>query len=616
MSRASIMLVAATAVLAGGCGEAAFSAHARDNDPGDLARALQATSAGEARAAQATAYLVTADKKLVAFDLGAGKIAWETSADVRSRIVVGRGTIAHKEGERDVVTRDAATGNVRATYTMPIGELFVGAALDCCGDGNTLLVVTQLGDGKGVVSAADARTGKLRWRHPAPDSLGAPALRGDLVALPFAHQDVVLLDAKSGRELARVRASDEEVSFVRALPEGIFYGDSHGVYRLDDKSAGGSRARSSYASARLGSEQVRTAYNWDAYQPQQADYSAFDRNRILWRGVAAPSASGFRDDLAVVHSYRYFFAFDAAKGKLRWAWAHPRTDVVGSEDAGSAILFASSDGDLGALDPRTGAARTIAKTSLRVSGATFDADGLDVAGAQPPSAAEIAATLEQIIWDHDARFSAVKLFATAALGDVPGLPATLALLKIVRAPAKATAPGAPPPAARKKAGDLIVARKDREAVPAMLEALAEHYDFLEDKAPLGVDVLARALAALDVREAAPLLAAHLVDHETPQSALRDIATALAQLGGKEAEHALGELLLEYRSDPLFMSDPQPLTIAGEALLKMGPDARKVATYAAEDHRTMAPVARALRAIVASEPDKSDKKDPQEKPENQ
>ncbi|HEX9104288.1 MAG TPA: hypothetical protein VF997_18890, partial [Polyangia bacterium] len=34
-----------------GCGEAAFSAHARDNDPGDLARAMSASAQPAARAA-------------------------------------------------------------------------------------------------------------------------------------------------------------------------------------------------------------------------------------------------------------------------------------------------------------------------------------------------------------------------------------------------------------------------------------------------------------------------------------------------------------------------------------------------------------------------------------
>ena len=51
------LLVAA--ILAGGCGEAAFSAHARDNDVGDIQRAMSASAQPQARAAHAMAFLVT-----------------------------------------------------------------------------------------------------------------------------------------------------------------------------------------------------------------------------------------------------------------------------------------------------------------------------------------------------------------------------------------------------------------------------------------------------------------------------------------------------------------------------------------------------------------------------
>jgi hypothetical protein len=154
---------------------------------------------------------------------------------------------------------------------------------------------------------------------------------------------------------------------------------------------------------------------------------------------------------------------------------------------------------------------------------------------------------------------------------------------------------------------------DRQAVPLMLEALAEHYDFLDDKSPRGVDVMARALGALDVKEAAPLLAAHLSDHETPEAALKDVAQTLAKLGGADAEHALREFLLEYHADPAFMLDPGPLTAAGEALIGDGVEARRAVAFVVDDKRTLQPVARELRVRLEeavenekAEQDKADK----------
>ncbi|MCU1280227.1 MAG: Basic proline-rich protein precursor [bacterium] len=575
------------AMLASGCGEAAFSAHARDNDVGDLQRAMSASAQPPARAAHAMAFLVS-DGKLVGFDLTDGKIAWQEKSDVRSRVIVGTGAIAHRQGDRELVVRASATGQVRATVTLPADESFVGATLD----GDRLIYVVQTADKRSAVVALDGG-GRQAWRRETTSAVGSPAARGGLVALPFAHQNLALVDGVSGREVARVRATDEEIAYARALPEGIYYGGARGIYRLDDKSVAGSRAGSSYAEAKLPGEQVRTAYHFDGYQPAQSAIGAFDRNRLLWRGRDA--GAGFRDDLAVLHTYRFFFAFDARKGSLRWVYAHPRTDVVASEDAGSAIVFASADGDIGLIDPASGAVRVVQRTGLRVAGASFDADGI-VAGAaaQPPNEEEVARTLEQIVWDHDARFGPVKVFAVDSLGAVPGLPVSRALLKIVRA---APGAGGPPPAAQQHAGEALVARKDRLAVPLMLEALAEHYDFLDDKQPRGVDVMARALAALEVKEAAPLLAAHLSDHETPERALKDIAQTLAHLGGPDAEHALREFLLEYHADPAFLLDPAPLNAAGEALVHAGDEARRAVAFVVDDKRTLQPVARQLRLAL-------------------
>ncbi len=575
-------------LLLSGCGEAAFSAHARDNDVGDLQRAMSVSAAPAAVAAHPMAFLVS-DRKLVGFDLAAGKIAWQQNADVRSRVIVGVGAIAHRQGEHDLVVRTSATGEVRVTVTLPADESFVGATLD----GDRLVYVTQTADKRSLVTALDA-AGRTLWRRATPNAVGSPAARGGLVALPFAHQNLALLDGTSGRELARVRDTDEEIAYARALPEGIYYGGARGIYRLDDKSAAGSRAGSSYAEAKLPGEQVRTAYHWDGYEPAQSAIGAFDRNRLLWRGRDA--GAGFRDDLAVLHSYRFFFAFDARAGKLRWVYAHPRTDVVASEDAGSAIVFASADGDVGLIDPVSGAVRVVQRTGLRVAGASFDADGITAgAGAQPPTEEEVAQTLEQIVWDHDARFGAVKVFAVDALGGVPGLPVSRALIKIVRA---APGPGGPPPAAQQHAGEALVARKDVKAVPLMLEALAEHYDFLDDKQPRGVGVLARALAAVDAKEAAPLLAAHLADHETPERAAQGHRTdaGAPRRPRRRACAARVPAGVPRRSDVPARSGAAVHRRRGAHQLS-AVEARRAVAFVVEDPRTLQPVARELRVAL-------------------
>jgi outer membrane protein assembly factor BamB len=574
-----------------GCAEATFSAHSRDNQVDDIKRVLAASKASPS-GNKPMAFLVTSgpEKQLVGFDLTDGKVAWKEPADVRSRVLVARGLIAHRQGEAEIVARDPATGRTILTLRLPPAERFIGVAAD---DARLYYVTQSSGEAHRVstVVAVD-RTGKELWRAPAGGSLGAPAARGGVLAVPYAYQNVSFLDGATGRELARVRATDEQITFVRALPSGFFYGGAKGVYLLDEKSATGTRQGSSFAEVNLGSDQVRTFYSWDAYTPAQADYTAFDRNRLLWRAEPHDGTLGFSDDVAFLHSYRYFFAFDVKRGKLRWAYAHPRVDVVSAEDVGPSLLGASVDGDVVVIDARSGAVRATWKTGLKIAGATFDADGFS--GGSDGKPGDLLKTLEQIVWDHDARFTAVKVFAVDAMGDVAGKEASAALLKVILTEGVTV-----PPAVRKKAGEELIARHDKEALPLYLEALRVRFDFLEDKHPLGLDVLARTVAAIDAKEAAPELAAHLVDYATPQPALKEVAAALAGLGGAAAVAALREFLLTYRADPMFIGDPASLTIAAEGLLKSGgPEERRTVSFVAEEKRTISPVGLYLKKVLA------------------
>ena len=97
----------------------------------------------------------------------------------------------------------------------------------------------------------------------------------------------------------------------------------------------------------------------------------------------------------------------------------------------------------------------------------------------------------------------------------------------------------------------------------------QSYDYLEDKRPRGLDVLARVATAVGATETVPALSARLLDPSTPSAALKDLVLALTKLGGKDAIRPLRDALLVYRADPLFASDPEVLKRAGEGLLAVG-----------------------------------------------
>ena len=297
----------------------------------------------------------------------------------------------------------------------------------------------------------------LRWQALLPSArVAAPAARGGVVAVPLESQYVLLYDGTTGVELAQVLSTEEAATFVRALPEGLFYG-SRGIFLVGRDTARGSRHAPGYLAAQLPAF-VRPTYDYDHYRPEQGEYSALDRNRVLWRVTVDAGKPQFRDGLAFVHDYRFFFAFDATTAALRWAYANP-DDAVASSDTGRAILFVTTGGELGALDPITGARTWRAELPGEVvRGATFDAEGFaPAAGAGASTPPDLLGALTSIIADPDLRFPAMKLFAIEELGRQPGREVTAKLIEILQSDKTA-------PLAAQKAGEMLVARRDAGAI--------------------------------------------------------------------------------------------------------------------------------------------------------
>jgi outer membrane protein assembly factor BamB len=588
--------VALAVALAGGC---ATSAYQRAGSSDDVAAALRKTAAptGGGRpqnaAGRPLVFLALGGVKgarLSAYDLGESRVLWTQPADLRGRIEVGADVVIHAAADA-VVARDIRSGAERWRHAIAKDERLLGYTID----GAMAYLVIQHGGahlhgGKAHVRALDAATGATRWQHELPSgNAGAPAARSGVVAVPVQSQYVLLLDAQDGDELAQVLSSEEAATFVRALPEGLFFG-SAGVFRLSPATAAGSRKSSGYTRAKLPAF-VRPVYWFDLYRPEQGDYSALDRNRILWRMTPAGDAR-FRDDLAFVHNYRFFFGFDARSGELKWAYNHPESEAVSSADLGDTLAFVSADGDVGALDARTGARTFAAKLPGEVvRGATFDAEGWAPRGAAA-APAPLPETLSTIVWDPDRRFWDVKMFAIDELARQPGKDITAQLLKITEQE------GLPAPVYQ-KAGEALIARKDGSAADLLARVLERHADYAEGKTAPAVEILARAAGAMKATTAAPALVAHLRRPETPPAALTQIARALASIGAADALPALHDFVTMYRADPAFEGDPTPLVAASEAMLALGGAAeRELLLYLAEEPHTVEPLRVHLRRALA------------------
>jgi outer membrane protein assembly factor BamB len=576
---------------------------------GNISEVASAVARSQAPAASSRnlVFLVlggAAGARVAAYDLGASRLLWTQPGEVTTRIAVGGDVIVHGAPPATgrgglLIARDIGNGAILWQRPLASEERLAGYAVDA---NAVYLVVVTAGAGKhgvqGSVVALDARTQALRWRHELPTSrVAGPAVRGGLLAVPVDSQYVILLDAASGGELAQVLSTAEAATFVRALPEGMFYG-SRGVFLLSSATARGSRQSPGYLLAQL-PPFVRPFYWYDLYRPEQAQYSAIDRNHILWRVAVEGDRARFRDDTVVVHDYRFLFGFDATAGSLRWAYSHP-SDAVASADTGSVIAFVTADGEIGALDRMTGARRYEARMPGEVvRAATFDAEGFapSLAGAAAP-APNVVAVLGGIVADPDRRFPDLKLFAIEEIGRQPGREATSKLLDVLGERSLT-------PLAVQKASEALTARKDAQSGDLLAAALRVHADYAEGRSAPPVDFLARAVAALGPggRAASADLVAQLRQPETTLPAAAQIARALVAIGADDAVPALRDFLTMYRADPANDADPSALIAVAEALLKLGgPPDRRLLLFIAEEPHTVAPLrAHLVKALGETDP---------------
>jgi len=602
----SLALLAALVTACGGA--QTFGLTSDDNNRTALDRALaERKLTGKAAPINATgkpmlfAVLSGKPRRLVAYDLGAAKVLWSVDADVQSRIAIGDDFVAEREGG-EVVARDVRDGKIRWKHAVSGDLMGITADAD-----HAYVVVARSGGNHPVwtLAALDAGSGGQAWSADAPGQLGAPAAQGGIVMSPFLKQWLSILDARTGQPITRVRGIDEEIAFVETTSDGAWFGSRAGVYRLDQRAASGTRTDSTYGSVVLPKQLSRATWGPDAFDAVQAGYSAADRTRILWRGDVGGGDGPlvFRDGGIVVHYFRFLFGF-STKGELRWAYSHPRVELVASDHAGPVIAAVSATGEVIAVDPASGALRWQGKLGVegQVLGASFDADGWAPDGqvAAAPEASSTVAALVSIARDRDARFADVKELAVGALATLPGREVSTALLAMIQEQRT-------PPKLRDTAVEALVARRDAAALDAYAAALAVRQDYLAGTHPVAVGAVARVIAGLagaelDGAARSAAIEALVVQLESPAidaPDLIEVVHALAAIGNGAELPALRRQLLAYRADPAFATDAKLVKAVIDALLAHGgAEDRETLGFVADDPRTQDAVATYARQALA------------------
>lgn len=580
-----LSLVAVVAVAA--CGpKATFRLSADENNEYALREALARRQLPAAptpvnASGQPRVFVLTAGspKTIVAYDLAANSVLWKADADVQSRISVGGDFIVALEGKQ-IVAREMSRGAPR--WKIDVEGTVIGIAADA-----ERVYVTHKDGGTWWLSAYSGSAGTELWAADAAGQLGAPAAHGGVVYVPFLAQWLTIVDGRSGKQLTRVRGIDEQISMLRVTSQVAYYGSKQGVFRLDERSASGKRSEATYGQVKIPAQLERTTYGRDAYDPIHQTYTAADRSRVLWS--SEPTTSGpmkMTADGYAIHYFRYVLGF-GNDGELRWAYSHPRVELIASEHTGVVVAGIAANGDVVAIDPRSGAvrARTSLGTTAPVLGATFDADGWAPSGSADP--VDTAGALVSIARDRDARFDRVKELAVGALAKMPGAAVTAELLAILeddRAPQRL----------KDTVVELMVTRHDPASLAVLTQQLAVKTDYLAGTQPDSLSAVAKAIAGLagtelDPKQVALALVAlqeHLDAPTTSSPELAHVIAAMVAIGGGVERPALASHLLLYHADDDRGADATwQKAIVGGLATKAGPRDRVVLRYVARDARS-------------------------------
>jgi outer membrane protein assembly factor BamB len=532
--RCTALVTASALAWLGACGGGQmrsneFSVDWQDDHGLSIARVWsQASSVTAPASADVVVGVAAKGDRILGLALGTGN-TWSFSHPLGARPAVA-GRLVVGSGAGETFALDASDG--RLLWKIPSETLeLIGA-----GDDGALTVLTSRRPGEnGTVLLTVARSGEVVERIETDKALGIPAVFAHKAFVPWAGEYVSVLDPSTGDEQARVTL---RVQTSRAWTEGgsLWFGEL-AFTRFDEHIHDASANHAS--TAELPSKELPGGPKLmpRGAVPLPTVANAQDRVRLYARPDATSSGAALADGRWYATYFRLAMGFDAAGAKIAWVHVHD-ADVLGGAAGAGGIALCDESGNVALLDAKTGS--VVSKVSLgeALRACVVNIDGLGF-GEPASSPMSLAEQLEVAVSTPDAQLVEVQRMLLDALAPMPEPSATKALLGLSSSPRT-------PPDLRKDARTALAKRTN--GASDLLAALHEHYDFLADVLePPPVGPIALALARMKEMSAAPLLAAHLLDPETPLEDLAPLAEGLSALAGPAEAPALRQFFGMYRA---------------------------------------------------------------------
>ncbi|MCU0671727.1 MAG: PQQ-like beta-propeller repeat protein [Myxococcota bacterium] len=592
VSRRLLSIALLFAVACGG--GSGFSPTFPDNRRADLESVSARLASSSAPNAPAVAAMLTTEPKLVLVGLDDGAVRWSQPVDspVSAPHVAGDYVVLHERG--GVVVRDLSSGATRATIEDE-SMFLTGAG----GEGRLIALALSTGGGVGARSKLVVIDGgSVAYARELEQALGAPTVAAGMVFVPWATQNVSVLD-DGGAELARVRLTDTPVGRVFRSGSDVFLGQ-RAVMRFSPELASGTREAAGGYEPTLRPVPGDPAFVVDPYRPTPSPSSAVHRLRYAWGATQSGARTALVDGNLYAIFYRFVFALESDGPGVRWVHEHD-ADLVGADVVDGGVVLVDANGGLAMLDAASGATRWARTSGTSPVVASVRASGVATGAAGVAATEPLANQLLTAAQSTDARLVPAQVLAVQMLAGLEGAEVTrnlIVLCESARAPASV----------RDGACNAVASRSD--GADEVLSALARHARFLEGTTAPPVGPLARAAVTMRETRAVPHLLAHLRDPATAEAHLAPLARALTELEARESVEPLRDFLRLYHAEAESPEMIAGLAAVTDAIVALqGAAAQELLQELADDALTVEglrpKLAEHLAALTAEEPSAAD-----------
>jgi hypothetical protein len=467
------------------------------------------------------------EKKVLAFDLESGRVHFTKDFEAAQAPIVAGETIVLSDGSR--VVGLARHDGSRSFELRLDGLHLVGAS----GQGASV-VLTLSDESRATVVAFDG--GRRKWTRNLDHGAGVPAFGGELIVIPWAHQNLSFLRVSDGVEVARTRALGTIVGHAELGPLGLIAGQSQ-IFLVDASLGDDPRVS---VERRLGPPKIvlpgSPSLRADAYARPEPPSSA--RHRIRLDALPARGEKGLVPE-AGFHYYAFHSAILGVKGE-DIAWSLPLDgSVAGLAAVEGGVYVASTEGQILFVSAQQGDVLVRQQLPLAIDVATFA--NLAAPEAETQETRRAATSWQHLVdlaRDRNAQLAPIAKLAVETLGRHDDAASTAELAAMCDDDSLA-------PLVRQAACEALGSRSIGR--DGLIEVLSRHASFLDRTTSPPVGPLSRAAAKIGDRSLAPILVTHLHDPATRSADLADLARALGELGDDSSAEALRAFLVAYHA---------------------------------------------------------------------